>query len=495
MCGGVNDSGGDQRDRADENAVLVKKALMHALSLKEENDRLQEQNATLAAQVEELNRRVAELLEERGKNSRNSNKPPSSDGLGDRRQIRKPKKPTGRKPGGQKGHKGHFRMLVPEEFVDKVVDVFPEFCEICQGIPPQIISANPAKHQVVDLLENGARQTTEIRLHSSTCQCGEKLLASLKNVPTSAFGTRLKGAVSMMTGNYQLSRRQVVAFLRDMFGINMSLGSVSNIEGQMAKALETPSDEALEHANAAAVKHIDETSWIDKFEPCSAWVVATCAVSVFRIVANGRRANLEKILQHRYSGILVSDRASVFLFWAMDRRQVCWAHLHRKFISFSQRDGPAAQFGEDLSTCAELVFEYWQRYRCGELSQAQFERYMEAVQQATKDCLQRADNAGIASVSGSCANMLKHWDALWTFISTPGVQPTNNHAERELRRLVMWRSRCFGTRSERGQRFVERILTVTHTLRKQGKEVLNYLHDAFSAMLSGFPAPKLIEFA
>ena len=117
---------------------------------------------------------------------------------------------------------------------------------------------------------------------------------------------------------------------------------------------------------------------------------------------------------------------------------------------------------------------------------------MVAVRKITKHLLERAVDAYIAGVSGSCTNMLKHWDAMWTFIKTPGVEPSNNHAERELRRRFMWRGRSFGTQSERGDRFVERMMTVTHTLRKQGRRVLSFLHESFLAMLSATPAPRLI---
>jgi len=117
---------------------------------------------------------------------------------------------------------------------------------------------------------------------------------------------------------------------------------------------------------------------------------------------------------------------------------------------------------------------------------------MEAVRNSTKEALERAVNADITDVSGSCANMLKHWNAMWTFVDTPGVDPTNNHAERELRRLVMWRKKCFGTQSDRGERFVERMLTVTHTLRKQARNVLSFLNEAFQAMLDNRPAPQLV---
>ena len=105
--------------------------------------------------------------------------------------------------------------------------------------------------------------------------------------------------------------------------------------------------------------------------------------------------------------------------------------------------------------------------------------------------MQRAVKAEISYVSGSCVNMLEHWDAMWTFVESPGVEPTNNHAERELRRLVMWRKRCFGSQSERGDRFAERVLTVTHTMRKQGARTLDFLHQSLVAMLESSPAPSL----
>jgi len=297
--------------------------LMRALA---SNAELRERNAVLAAQVKELTRKVTELLEERTKNSQNSNKPPSSDGLGERRKIRKKKKPTGRKQGAQKGHKGHCRELLPLECVDRIVNIFPGPCGRCGETPPPSITTKPARRQVVELLENGGREVTEYRLHESACACGETVLPSYDGVPTSAFGPRLKSVVSMMTADYGVSRRQVVVFLRDVFGIKMSLGSVSNAEGQMSTALKEPSDQCLEHAEAAEVKHIDETSWLQNFDPCSAWVIATAAVSVFRIVENGRRASLLKILQRKHRGILISDRASVFLFWSMDKRKI-WVQL------------------------------------------------------------------------------------------------------------------------------------------------------------------------
>ena len=445
-------------------------------------------------QVEELATRVEELTRELSKNSSNSHKPPSSDTLGKRRSFRKAKKPTGKKRGGQPRHKGHSRAMLPADQIDAVVDIFPRRCDVCQQLPPRIIDADASPHQVVDLEDNGRRYITEYRRHTVVCSCGERLVVSTQDVPASAFGPQLQSTVCMFTGAYHLSRRQVTVVFREIFGIEMSLGSVSNIERRMSVALETASEEAMTCVASAAVKHVDETSWIRDAERCSAWVFACVAVSVFRIVADGRRGTFRKLLR-RQRGILVSDRASVFLFWSMKQRQICWAHLIRTFVDFSQRDGPAAAVGEELKDYADLVFRYWRDLGSGKLSHSDFVRCVTAVRGGMKPCLQRAVHEEIPYVSGSCANMLEHWDAMWTFVEKPGVEPTNNHAERELRRLVLWRKRSFGSQSERGDRFAERLMTVTHTLRKQGGCVLDFLRHSLVAMLDSSRAPSLLAAA
>lgn len=456
------------------------------------NEELARENEELRAQIEALSKQVETLTRERNKNSSNSNKPPSSDNLGDRRKIRRRKKSTGKKRGGQPGHKGSARKLLPADKVDDVREHYPDYCEICEQVPPRRSHGKPYIQQVVDLRENsGGRYVLEHRCHAVHCTCGAIVPAPIGKAPSSAFGPRLASVVCALTGNFQLSRRQVVVALAEIFDITMSLGSVSNIEGRMATALAVPSDEAMQSAESATIKHADETSWLRDFERCSAWVFATKWVSVFRIAVDGKRKTLRKLLK-RTCGILVSDRASVFLYWSMARRQICWSHLLRSFIDFSQRDGPAAELGRELADSAELVFIYWRQLETKVIDRVEFVRLERAVRDGMKPCLERAASAGIPEVSGSCANMLEHWEAMWTFIDVPGATPTNNHAERELRRLVLWRRRCFGSQSERGDRFVERMMTVTHSLRKQGRDVLAFLHGCLLAQLGQHEHPRLV---
>lgn len=223
----------------------------------------------------------------------------------------------------------------------------------------------------------------------------------------------------------------------------------------------------------------------------SLWTLATASATVYAIFSDGCCKTIRPFFG-TCRGILVSDRASVFGFWVMAMRQVCWAHLVRKFISFSERDGPAGRFGRELLECARLVFEYWQGFRDGQLTREELARWMAPVRRHLERTLVAAAKADIARLSGACADMLAHQEALWTFVTEEDVEPTNNHAERELRAFVLWRKRSFGSQSERGERFAERVMTVAHTARKQGKAVLDFLVRSIEAHLSGAAAPQLI---
>jgi transposase len=165
--------------------------------------------------------------------------------------------------------------------------------------------------------------------------------------------------------------------------------------------------------------------------------------------------------------------------------------LIRKFLSFSERDGPAGAIGDELLEYAKLLFKYRDDFRDGKLSKKTFLEWTAPLREQVESCLERAANAGIDHVSGSCTDILAHREALWTFLDRKGVEPTNNHAERELRAFVLWRKRCFGAQSERGHLFAERVMTVAHTARKQRMNVLAFLTACCEAQLKGTASPSL----
>jgi transposase len=298
--------------------------------------------------------------------------------------------------------------------------------------------------------------------------------------------------IALLTGVYHLSRRKTVTLLSDIVGVCISLGGVSNVEARVSDAVKPAVVQAWKHVDQASAKHTDATGWLTTGVTYSLWTIATTMATVFKILVDGKTETI-KPLFGALKGILISDRATVFGFWAMKRRQICWAHLLRKFVSFSERDGPAKAIGDELLNLTGILFEYWHDYKDGKLSRRIFVAWMAPVRAQLEEVLERAVAADITRLSGSCADMLAHKHALWTFVDRDGIEPTNNHAERELRAFVLWRKRCFGAQSDRGNLFAERLMTIAHTARKQNQNVLAFLTGCCEAHMTGSAAPSLFD--
>ena len=460
--------------------------------------RIAELESALAAkdvQIARLEQQVKVLLERLNQNSGNSSKPPSSDPPSTRAQRHlKNTGKSGLKRGAQPGHDGSNRPLLAVEEVDKVVDFFPPSCENCNAQLPETADPNATRYQAAELPPIKP-VTTEFRVHAVTCPgCGYRTCAAHDQVPLSQFGPRLSAIVALLTGVYHVSRRGAVSLLHDVLGARISLGAVSAIEARVSAAVEPAVAEAWKKVVHAAVKHTDGTSWYQSGALLSLWTIATTAATVFKILANGKMDTLKALFSEK-RGILVSDRATALTFWAMERRQICWAHLLRKFISFSELGGPAGAIGRELLEYMGVMFAYWDDVKTEKLGREEFRRLMIPVRAQLEAVLQRAVALAIAPVSGSCADILEHRLALWTFVDRDDVEPTNNHAERELRAFVLWRRRSFGTQSERGNLFAERLMTVAHTARKQNKNILGFLTACMMAARDDANGPSLFDAA
>jgi transposase len=447
--------------------------------------------ADLKRKVEELTQMVVMLKERLDRNSGNSGKPPSSDSPEQRAERRG--KGTGGKRGGQPGHPGSKRELVPPEQVSEFKPLFPSECENCFSPLPQT-SAAVQRHQTLDLPVLKAHIIEWLR-HCVACpSCRHKTWASIEPIPVTPFGPRVEAVIGLVTGVYHLSRREAVSLMSDILGIDISLGAVSAVEERVSEATKLPVAEVWTKTDEAAVKHTDGTSWYQAGVLCSLWTIATSAVTVFKILTDGKSVTLAPLFGRKL-GILVSDRATALNFWAMARRQVCWAHLLRKAISFSERDGPAGALGHELLEYISIIFTHWDGVKTGKMSREEFRELMVPVRKHVELLLERGRAAKLKLISGSCEDMLEHRAALWTFVDNEGVEPTNNHAERELRAFVLWRKRSFGTQSERGNLFAERLMTVAHTARKQNKNVLEFLTACCVAARADATPPSLFATA
>jgi transposase len=462
----------------------------------EEQRRLLAENAELKATVAELTALVAKLLKnveelkaKLGQNSSNSDLPPSQDPPGAPPPVKK--KRSRRKRGGQPGHKGHHRALLPPERVDETIPIKPDHCRRCRaslsGTDPE-----PRRHQVTEVPEPRA-VVIEWQLHRLRCGgCGAVTCADLPaGVPTGAFGPRLQAVVGVCTGIYHVSARLTQDLLSELHQVPISLGSIHACQQAVSKAVATAVDEAQAFAQAATVKHADETGWKQAGKRAWLWVFATASVTVFMIHAK-RSSEAAKDLLGAAGGVLVTDRWSAYSWWPLALRQLCWSHLKRDFQKISEQSAETRQLGRDLLAATKWLFRWWRQVKAGAMDRAAFQERVKPLRGRVEQLLEDGSRFDNKKVAGMCRAIHKLAPAMWTFVDTEGVEPTNNFGERQIRPAVLWRKGSFGTQSNSGSLYVARVMTVAATLKQQGRSALAYLTAACRAANAYQPGPSLI---
>jgi transposase len=449
--------------------------------------------AQLRAEVAQLKATVEELAQRLGRNSRNSSQPPSADPP--QMPTRPRRERSGRRPGGQPGHEGQSRALVPVAEVDMVITVKPMQCPRCQQ-PLQGDEPQPQRHQVTEI-PPVKPLVMEYQLHQLCCPaCGVQTRAELPvGVPSGAFGPRLQAITALCTGAYHLSKRTTQRVVEDLFSLPLSVGTIANLEQATAKALAQPVEEARAYIQAQHAAYLDETGWREGCARAWLWTAVTAWVTVF-VVRLSRSAKVaHELLGERFWGYLVTDRWSAYTWYPAWRRQVCWAHLLRDIEAMIEQGGPSQAIGEALRAQARQMFHWWHRVQDGTLTQASFASYMRPIRREVERLLEAGQQCGVPKTEGVCREILKVRQALWTFVRHTGIEPTNNAAERAIRPGVLWRKGSFGTQSAQGSRFVEAMMTVVATLKQQHRNVLDYVTAACEAALRGGPAPSLLPTA
>ena len=446
--------------------------------------------AQLRAEVAQLKATVEELAQRLGRNSRNSSQPPSADPPQALRRSRH--EPSGRRPGGQPGHEGQTRALVPVEEVDVMIPVKPVRCARCQH-PLQGEDAQPQRQQVTEL-PPVRPVVTEYQLHQLGCPaCGAGTRADLPaGVSTGSFGPRVQAITALCTGAYHLSRRTTPQVMAALLGLPLSVGTIAHLEQATVQALAEPVTEARSYVQKHPAVYLDETGWREGQQRAWLWTAVTAWVTVF--VVRRRRSGkvAQELLGEHFWGGLVTARWSAYTWYPSWRRQLCWAHLLRDIEAMIARGVRSQALGEALRAQARQLFHGWHRVRDGTLSPASFASYMRPIRREVERLLETGQTCGVPKTEGVCRKMLKLRQALWTFVRHVEVEPTNNAAERAIRPGVLWRKGSFGTHSPEGSRFVETMMTVVATLKQQRRNLLDYLTAACEAALHGEQAPSLL---
>ena len=431
---------------------------------------------------------VKDLEERLRVNSTNSSLPPSANPPWAPKPAKKP--PTGRKRGAQPGHKGHGRKLLPPEQVDHRVEYRPTVCERCQASLKKQPGELVGRHQVAEM----PPRAVEITEHQSfACRCGVCGMVNRGVIPqavqASSFGPRLSGAIGVLSAVVHGSRRAVEGVVRDVLGCPIALGSISARERELSDALKGPYGQLATEVSQAKVKYADETSWYRKSVEEYLFVAASYSAAVFRIEKTGTRSSLKKLLPGKLRGVFCTDRASIYDMLPLSRRGLCWAHLKRDFVRCVERGGASEAVGKAGREVCREVFRLWREFGEGKITRLALQTMVEPLRKKMHKVLEDGAALGIKRTSGFCSSLLKREQAMWNWAKIPGLEPTNNLAERMLRPAVIWRKKSFGSDSRGGCVFVERMMSVIQTMKLRKQNLLDYLTRVLVAQRAGLPVP------
>ncbi len=307
-----------------------------------------------------------------------------------------------------------------------------------------------------------------------------------------AFGPRLQAAVVTLAVRNRVSRRDTTELVGELFGVELSTGSVDAIIQRAGDALAGPYTELEQRIKTAAAVNIDETGWKTSGGGRTLWGALTSRTAVFRIAAGRHAFEARALLGERFAGIVCSDRWRGYDYLDPSQRQLCWAHLLRDFTGHSEGMAEQKQFGSDGLQIARDLFAAWNAYQA-DGDRARLQAQIAPLQDKLRALLEHAARKSTRTKyhRDFARNLLKRWPGLWTFTHTDGVEPTNNHAERGLRGAVIYRKLSLGSQSERGERTIERLLSASITCRLRKQSLFAYLTQALAAHARGDPVPAL----
>lgn len=456
------------------------------LTYADENNQLKEEN-------NQLKRKIGQLE----KNSETSSKPPSSDSPHEKKPTPPAPTPNNRKPGGQPGHKGNNRKLLPLEEVNEIIPYYPDQCERCGKRVPQDGTATtvgePLRWQHIEI-EPIHPIITEHQCHTVLCECGCCTTASLPpEVAKSNFGARLTAFIGYLAAVLHVSRRRTQEFCQTILNVEICLGSIQNLLETTSDALEQPDTELRNALPQEPVINADETSWRDRW----LWIFVGSIFIYFQVALNRKSQVLVNILGEVYQGILCVDRWGAYTKYHKGRMQICWAHLKRDFLGIAKigeavHAPDALGFAQTMENLRKRLMALWYDYKEGRLVRAELIEKAKPVMEEMKGCLNAYVDSSERSVRGLARKLLKRFDHLFTFIFYEGVEPTNNLAERGIRSAVLWRTICFGNRSDTGAVLTSRLLTATRTCWLQKRNPLEFLVEAITAYRKGNPSPSLL---
>jgi transposase len=421
-------------------------------------ERLRQELIERDKKIVELERKLASRLQ----NSTTSSKPPSSDGLaGEQRPRGRKKGKSRRKPGGQPGHRGHWRGLAPLSRVDQVIELFPPRCRHCDSRLSRRMSTagDPRRHQVTEL------PPIEAHITESQCQrvvcpdCGKSTQAELPQEVQGHFGPELTALIAYLTVVCRMPRRVVQELLERVLSIPLSLGSIQNSWEEASEAVAEPCTELEKQLAHERVINSDETGYRTDGEKRWLWALVAANFVFYKIALTRGAEVLVQLLGEVFAGILCSDRCPSYLKYHKGEGQLCWAHFKRNILGVLEiaKTTEAERFCRDALALHARLFRLWHRFRAGPgvrygpITREQLIAKSVPLEKKFFALANRYVDSRDKDIRNLALALLKHFEKFFAFLRNQGVEPTNNSAERALRCAVQWRKVSFGSRSAQGE--------------------------------------------
>jgi len=442
----------------------------------------------LRKRLEALEVEVARLR----KNSSNSSKPPSSDIV----KPPKPPAPSGRRKrriGGQPGHPRHDRVVFAPDEINRTRVYELHRCPGCGGRLKRLADGDRIIQQVE--IVRAPVTVTEHRARSYRCtHCGKTHDAPMPApvVKCGLIGPNLTAIVAYLKGVCHASFSTIRKFLRDVIRVTVSRGQLAKLIGKVSAALAGPYQALLERLPSQDRLNVDETGHKDNGKPWWTWCFRAELFTLFKIDSSRGSDVLLTVLGKEFDGVLGCDYFSAYRKYMKDcgiAVQFCLAHLIRevKFL-LTLTDAVTRNYAQRLLDALRQLFRVIHRR-----DETTPERFQRAIEQARQTVLKVGRKAPMRRQTQNLAERFrKHGDAYFRFITTPGLEPTNNLAEQAIRFVVIDRRITQGTRSETGRKWNERIWTTIATLTQQGRPIIAYLRDAVHATFTNRPVPALL---
>ena len=466
--------------------------------LEAENHQLRQRNAWLEEQLRQCqarNRQLTQSLAAAQKNSANSSKPPSSDIVKPPAQRWRPN--CRRRRGGQKGHPKHDRAAFAPQDIDARIEYRLRRCPVNPAHRVVPVAQPQYSVQQIELVEHPfvVTEHTAYSLWCEDCRCYHPAPLPRHIVQAGLFGPRLTALVTYLKGRLHGSYSGIRDFLGEVVGVSVSRGYLAKLCHKASQAFAGPYGQLLALLPRQSRLNCDETGHKDNGHRFWTWCFRATHFVLFKIEASRGTEVLERVLGEEFQGILGCDYYAAYRKYARPCSvlvQFCMAHLIRDVKFLCEFPEPSVQrYGKGLLAGLKALF--WTLHRRDQLSVRAFESELAAAHdQIWRAALPGSGGPFHRLVWNMAERFYHHGEAYFQFITTPGVEPTNNVAEQAMRFVVMDRHMTQGTRSARGRQFCERLWTVMATCSLQHRSPFDWICQALSASLKAEPVPSLL---